>query len=212
MFDNMIDEIDNEQEEVQGIDPKNELVFDHNANRIMDINRIRPGMVVSVVDENTSIMTIVDEVKGNVFTAKEILKSFYYMDIYLYNKISGKFEFFQTGDPEIILDHGKLSEGDIVYLAKTGTKEPAFIEDSCFQDVFGLYIVTESMSSYIDSCIEIYYDNDSEDDDDEFEEEVELEFIPLKPFFLYLKDKNDYLKEARKVFNLSEDGTINFGR
>lgn len=182
-------------------------IYDYFNNRIKTKNELKVGMAIKVYEDNTMLLTIVDSVTDNGFIPGKVFKSSYFMDVYIFNENTNKFEFLETGDPEEMLEEDKFEEGDVVYLAIHGTKDPAYIEDTSFSDIFGIYMITETIDSYIDSCNEIYFQNNSEDEEPD-DMLVELSFVPIKPFFLYMKDKHDFFKSAKAVFNNMENGSI----
>ena len=182
-------------------------IYDYFNNRIKTKNELKVGMAIKVYEDNTMLLTIVDSVTDNGFIPGKVFKSSYFMDVYIFNEKTNKFEFLETGDPEEMLEEDKFEEGDVVYLAIHGTKDPAYIEDTSFSDIFGIYMITETIDSYIDSCNEIYFQNNSEDEEPD-DMLVELSFVPIKPFFLYMKDKHDFFKSAKAVFNNMENGSI----
>lgn len=205
--------INNDAIEIEEIDPSKVLVFDYlGDNRINDVNDLAIGMCVNVIEENMSTTFVVDDIKEYTFVPGKIISCGFFADVYRFDKVKKAFEFIATGDPETMLENSQISEGDVIFLAVHGSKSPAYSEDSTFNDIFGFYMVIETMESYIDSYIDICYEEvtDSSEEDDDYDdvERIEHSFVPLKPFFMYLKDNNKYLKDAREIFNQVENDEI----
>ena len=197
-----LDEMDNE------INFSDYEIYDYSNNRIKNKDELKVGMTIRVFEDNTMLLTVIDSLTDNGFIPGKVFKSSYFMDVYVFNKNTNRFEFLEAGDPEEMLEDDKLEEGEIVYLAIHGTKDPAYIEDSSFADIFGVYMIIESIDSYIDSCNEIYFQNDNNEDEDPDDMVVELSFVPIKPFFLYMKDKHNFFKFAKKIFDDMENSSI----
>ena len=183
------------------------LVLKYNGDPVTHASDVSLGSSIFVFDENTRREYVVRGTENGNLVVSDEVSIVYCMDVYVYNEDTNRFEFLATEDPENLLADGSLVEGDIIFLAKPGTTEPTYIEDSIFSDIFGMYIITETVDSYIEECYDIYFDEQEETDDEEDEEdEAQITFVPLKPFFMWLKDKSEIMKVGKKVFQESGSG------
>ena len=184
-----------------------ELVKKYDGTVVKSYTQLAKGDVIFIFDDNMKHEYIVRDIVGESLLLSEEISTKFNVDIYNFNEETGKFEFMATDDPEDLLEEGLLTEGDIIFIAKPGTKDATYVEGTVLSDIFGIYIVTETVDDYIEECYDIYFDdNDEPEEEGEEEEDGEavLTFVPLKPFFMWLKDKTEILKLAKKVFQKDE--------
>lgn len=207
-----IDSLNDEEETTIHFDEKGVIFENYNKDVINDPNTygFKNGELIHVIQDNIRKRCYITEVHNTGINITTIMDSLC-CDIYVFSENINEFILrCERVDPEDILEDEYFSDGTIVKLTKCGTNEPLIEPGSNFVDPTGIYIITESMDSYIEEYNNIYDSGDEPYDEDEEEDEVDtfetLMFVPIKSFFYYLKDKRVFIDMAKHVFNKLESG------